>query len=130
MSSTTSLGAESDKRLTVVLAPFLSALDSVPAIVPVISSAAAAAILLETRLPSPACSPPHDIASGTSAGGDAHYRRPLTTPRLQHLAHKGSLCEPRAESVVLKSGHLSRSRDSQIRRNPVTEKWHHLFIAG
>ena len=72
MSSTTSLGAESDKRLTVVLAPFLSALDNVPAIDPVISSAAAAAIVLETRLPSPACSPPHDIASGTPARGDAH----------------------------------------------------------
>lgn len=78
ISSTTSLGAESDRRFMTV--PPLIALPRVPDIRELISSssAATAAIGLKNRLPSSARSPPHDMASLTGAGGGFHT---------QHLSH-------------------------------------------
>ena len=72
ISSTTSLGAESDRRLMTV--PPLIALPKVPAILELISSssAATAAIGLKDRLPSSARSPPHDMASLTGATAGFH----------------------------------------------------------
>ena len=75
ISSTTSLGAESDRRLMTV--PPLIALDRVPAILELISSssAATAAIGLGDKLPSSAHSPLHDMASLTGGRSSFHTQQ-------------------------------------------------------
>lgn len=88
ISSTTSLGAESDKRWMTV--PPLIALDRVPAILELISSssAATAAIELEDKLPPSARSPPHDMASltGMRGGLHTHYLPHSPITRLQRMS--------------------------------------------